>query len=187
MIILLNGPPRSGKDTAAHIILRNFKPWSEYKMSLPLKAGLREFFAIDREMHRSVEEHKEDEIDLFFGYSYRQMQISLSEDWAKAKFGTHIFGSLAVRAIKARSSNVVISDCGFEEEIVSIRNAFPGNVLLIRLHRSGCDFSNDSRGYIPDGVIDEHLVQDINNAYDLEMFEVQVIKALRKWKLEPRE
>jgi len=156
-------------------------------MSRPLKIGIREMFNMSRDEWRDAEEYKDVPQELFFGLSYREMQINLSENWFKPQFGNSVLGDLAVRATKARSSSVVISDCGFEEEIAPIHAAFPENVCLIRIHRSGCDFTNDSRNYLPDGILDAYLVQDIDNKYDLEMFEVQLIRALRKWSISPRE
>ena len=44
MIILLNGPPNAGKDTAAKIIASKLISVVDYKMSRPLKQGIQAIF-----------------------------------------------------------------------------------------------------------------------------------------------
>jgi hypothetical protein len=181
-IILLNGPPRSGKDTAANFIIKNSeRHFTEYKMSRPLKRGIATMWELTGEDQKFIEEHKDEELDIF-NDTYRNVQISLSEDWFKPKFGIDIFGHLAVRAIQGMASHVVISDIGFPDEVRPLRKAFGDTLKLIRLHRPGCDFSNDSRSYLSDGLFHSHCVRDVKNYYDdLEVFELQIRKVLREW------
>lgn len=155
-IILINGPPGSGKDTAGHILRRTFNV-RLYKMSRPLKEGLREFFGIDPDvMRRSVEPYKDQviyahSVDIFNGLSWRQMQISLSETWAKPLLGKDILGRLAVTHLRQPTGldMTVITDTGFREETLPIVQAFGvNNILLIQLTRKDCTFEGDSRSYI---------------------------------------
>ena len=186
MIVLLNGPPRSGKDTAARCIVNNVSknrmPFSEYKMSSPLKKMVREFFCLTMDEHKFIEEHKDRPLKMLLGKKYRDIQISLSEEWAKQLFDSSILGQIAVKNIKGRASNVVISDIGFEEEVVPIRHAFPSRVHLLRITRPDCDFSNDSRDYIPDSCVGTGRMQVVENKYDdVEIYEAQILRAMKKW------
>jgi hypothetical protein len=183
-IILLNGPPRSGKDTAANIIKKNVPNFTEYKMSSPLKRTVREMFNLTIEQHKALEDIKDEPSDILGGHSYRDIQISLSEDWMKPTFGSKIFGEIAVKVINQRAGNVVISDIGFEDEVYPLRRAFTKRLCLIRIHRPGSNFDNDSRDYLPNSCLDNALIHDLYNQFnDLELYEAQILRILTKWKI----
>jgi len=186
MIVLLNGPPRCGKDTAAKCIInsniKNGTGFTEYKMSRPLKKMVREMFYLTMSEHKFIEDNKDRPLKMLLGKKYRDIQISLSEEWAKVFFDNSIFGQLAVKHIKGRASNVVISDVGFEEEVLPMRMEFPNRIYLLRISRPGCDFDSDSRNYLPDGCVGTGRIQDVENKYDdLEIYEAQILRAMRKW------
>lgn len=190
-IIFLNGPPRSGKDEGASIIVRNF-PARRYKMSRPLKDGLAAFFGFNHAMMRDIEANKDEEgiVALFNGLSWRQAQISLSETWAKRVFGDDIFGKLAVMYLREATSTdiTVISDSGFLHECLPIVRHFrPSQCLLIQLMRDGCTFEGDSRSYIE---LDEFGVTTVqlHNRFPLVAtdkepitYEMQLCQVVRQW------
>lgn len=149
-IILFNGPPRSGKDLCAQILFRLSRANALYRFSDPLKWSIPAFF--DQE-HADLEAAKDEAQGALLGYSYRDLQISLSEEWAKTKFGPSVFGELLARRICHRTSKdafVVVPDSGFPRELVGLYENLPppDRLLVIRLLRPGKDFSNDSRGYL---------------------------------------
>lgn len=149
-LILFNGPPRSGKDTAADYVWANYDNVQRIKMSGPLKRGVQAFFNLTDAELRALEETKDSPNDLLLRNSYRDVQISLSEDWAKEKFGMTVFGHLAARVMRSsRSEMFVTSDSGFDYEAVPLVNIVgPANTLLVRVHRPGFDFTKDSRSHI---------------------------------------
>jgi hypothetical protein len=159
-LILFNGPPRSGKDTAASHIYKSTHGAIMFKMSAPLKQGVRAFFDLTDAEVRELEATKDTPSPLLFNYSYRDVQISLSEHWAKEFFGFHVFGKLAARKLRRAVSNVFIcSDSGFDYEAKPLIDYIgPANTLLVRLHRAGKTFDKDSRGHItfgPDAGVTE--------------------------------
>lgn len=96
-------------------------------------------------------EWKERESNLFFGKTPRQEYIALSEEYAKLRYGSQLFGKVAVRRMMYSNmqNTFIFSDSGFADEAVPVINHCKvENVLLIELERDGCNFSNDSRSYI---------------------------------------
>lgn len=149
-LILFNGPRHSGKDTAADHVWSMFPDTMRFKMSRPLKDGIKAFFNLTDAQIAYLEAKKTEPDELLFHNSYVDVQISMSEYWAKDKFGMRVFGKLALREIQKSPSKIfVCSDSGFDYEAAPLLPYFGiSNVLLVRLHREGKTFAGDSRGYI---------------------------------------
>mgnify|MGYP003149221246 CR=1 FL=1 len=188
MIILINGPPSSGKDTAARFI-RKYLGAREYKMSMTLKSGLRELLGIehpdwDRMLAYGA---KDTEWNSLNDMTPRRALIELSEMFMKPMFGGDIFGHVAVRRMKRMVSadHIVVSDVGFTYEVPPILEEWGHKkVRILKLERPGCDFTDDSRGYIDvDQLKMGAYWKSINNQYDLELFEAQVKSVLKEWEL----
>jgi hypothetical protein len=182
-IVLLNGPPRCGKDAAAMFLKRHFNV-HEIKMSLPFKRSLPELFCLTHEQIKHLEDTKDEPNALFYGLTWREVQISLSENWLKPIFGVDVMGKLLIRRMKQLVGNfdmLVSSDAGFRDEWLPIIRWQGGkNFLLIRIHRDGCSFSNDSRSFIE--LADMGVTEiDLENKYDLEMYEQQVLRHVERW------
>lgn len=161
-IILLNGPPSSGKDTAAKHIRQTFtidhttpKRVVLDRMSMPIKRAFAGTMGLPITEDGTVEpwESMKKEIIPEFGVSYRQWQIDFSESFLKC-YRQEIFGELLAARIGRRFSRnianlIVIPDCGFDIEIKVIYARFdPKDILLIRCHRHGFTFLGDSRSYV---------------------------------------
>lgn len=160
-LMLLSGPPKCGKDTAAKDIWR-ISPYKTYfnRFSAPLKQtfaalankDINEFFEVD-----FYEEHK-DEIIPWLGVSFRQYQINLSEKHFKPLYGEDIFARIFTNTVKEyvsygskslEKSIVVVPDLGFKIETEYLEKHFYlEDLLLVRIHRQGYDFSGDSRSYV---------------------------------------
>lgn len=167
-IILLNGPPSSGKDTAAkhirdawhpigygHCSKQTFYKTALDRMSMPIKRAFAGTMGLpitpDGEVLRW--EACKEEVIPEFGITYRQWQIEFSENFLKY-YDNAIFGRLLAKRIQRLFSNndanlVVVPDCGFQVEIEVLYSKFnPDDILLVRCHRHGCTFDGDSRGYV---------------------------------------
>lgn len=167
-IILLNGPPSSGKDTAAKHIRRWYNHEAKKdgqgfshqcmldRMSMPVKRAFAGTVGLPITEDGVVEhwESRKEVIISQFGVSYRQWQIDFSERFMKRLYGEVIFGELLVARIRRRfekgiANLMVIPDCGFQVEIQVFYHAFPQeDILLIRPHREGFTFARDSRSYV---------------------------------------
>jgi len=162
-ILFLNGPPRSGKDTAARILYRE-RPFRHYKFAEPLKRAAHSILGLGNIRPEAYDLVKDlDNFD-FFHKKPRDVYISLSEEWAKRYFGTDFFGKVALRRIERdRASLVVFSDCGFYEEILPLISYYPsGCCFLLHLERPGTSFKGDSRSWIepPPGLPYGRLIND---------------------------
>lgn len=165
-IILINGPSRSGKDTAALAIksLLSFPKFENFtfefdRFSLPIKhafAGLMGAMIDDFGNVEHYEEIKEQVIPEL-GVSYRQWQIDFSERFMKPLYGENIFGRLFIQRARDIDFNsthgfepvIVVPDCGFQIELETVLAAFDReDIALIRVMRPGFDFTGDSREYV---------------------------------------
>ena len=150
--VFVNGPPQSGKDTVADLLAQNHD-YLPLKFAGSLKAGLAGLLGIyDEQEYVKFFETAQGKSRLeapFTKLTPRQTLIELSEEFMKPRFGSDIFGQVAMRTAAAMGGDVVFSDCGFAEELIPvIRHFGPANCMMIRLERNNCDFSEDSRGYI---------------------------------------
>lgn len=152
--ILLNGPPRSGKDTAAGYIAREWAA-TPFKVSQPLKDAIAALFGWTTTQAEEAERLKDVCREETLGTTYRNLQIELSERGLKTWTGDEAaFGKLAVRRIDEAVRNdgddlFVCSDAGFHPEVGEIVHYFHHDrVLMIHLYRDGCTFDNDSRSYV---------------------------------------
>lgn len=152
MIVLLNGPPRSGKDAIADMICANNKSFTKLRFKDALVESVSKSYNVSTELIELLlvdERTKEHPLPEFNGLTCRQAMIDESENKIKPKWGKAYFG-LATASKMNLDSNYVLSDAGFMEEAQVLIDEFGlDNIVLIQIERAGCDFSNDSRSYLP--------------------------------------
>jgi hypothetical protein len=144
-IILLNGPPRSGKDTIGSI-LKMHEGFQIDKFAQPIRDWACMFFGIN---DADIERLKETEM-IGSGRTLRQWMISYSEDFLKVNGGPRIFGNLLIDRIEQFPFVLyAITDSGFAEEGQTLVDRYGAdNILLVHVLRPNHDFSGDSRSYI---------------------------------------
>lgn len=159
-IILFNGPPGSGKDTAADMA------YEETDLVPLLKKSVKFAKAVKESVHQMLdlvdpngmpyshdffESAKNEKMAAFRGFSPRETYIWYSEEVMKPRYGTAIFGEILADQIGPGSQKmaVFVSDSGFREEaeVLLDRYGVPA-VTLVRMHRTGCNFDKDSRSYL---------------------------------------
>lgn len=159
-ILILSGPPGCGKDTAGNAIAKRTPVLLE-KFSAPLKAAIPAFLGVPFEQ---LEKQKDEPVGFGKLPSFRQMQIDLSEKWAKQLYGDDIFAYLlADRLHRAHERDVVITDCGFRAELDHLVRQFGmENVMFVRIYRDGCDYVKDSRSdfCLPKGMTRFHVINN---------------------------
>jgi hypothetical protein len=173
-IILLNGPPRSGKDTVADILSRTFS-YEKKSFALPLKRAIASFFNKDLAW---LEDNKDNPISN--PTTYRDLLIGLSEDVIKPKLGLTFFGKLLADEVSnSAAHDFVITDCGFTEEVHEFISRLYNQyqIHLWRITRPGCSFTNDSREFIQ--PLPAHPFQIIHNDGSLTDLQLQVISLMR--------
>ena len=154
-IILINGAPRAGKDSAGAMMLPEMPgQWAVVKFSQCLKERCHLAYGMNA-AHDAFEEVKDQKLDCFLGISPREAYIHFSETWMKQVHGKDVFGQLMVRQLETMQmqlddlAGVIITDSGFVDETQVLVEKFgPENITVIRLHRQGFTFEGDSRGLL---------------------------------------
>lgn len=203
-----NGPPGCGKDTAAHIVCslagkgiitqpdgEQFTNILNKKFAEPLKNSVHALLGLSGRSHDAFEHVKDTRQELFMGKSPRAWYIAMSEAFAKVFESDIFFGKVLRNDLTSESvfgdpySMVAISDCGFGPELKPIVHAMSPSdrMLIVRLHREGCNFNNDSRSYINKedyctNATREHITElDLNNNFDIETFTTDLQDAITSW------
>lgn len=140
------------------------------RFAMPIKRAFAGMVAADIDRFGNVEpyESTKGEVIPWLGVSYRQWQIDFSESFLKG-YGQDIFAKLFVqRNADARCRAIVVPDSGFAEEVGPVTEHFGmENILLLRIHRPGFDFTGDSRSYLH-GVVPNEA--DVDNDSTVEEF-----------------
>lgn len=185
-VVFLNGPPGSGKDFAAKVLQEaDDITVSHYKFADPMKDMACALLEINR---KELEHSKSLTMDIY-GVSLKQILIDMSEKFMKPCYGKDIFGRICAErmAEEIQLNDVqkedqpdlfIISDSGFATEAKQVLRLFGDeNALLIRLHREGCTYEEDSRSYIE---LDTVRTVDVANMGD-ESFAKSLLRVVRDW------
>jgi hypothetical protein len=193
-VIAIQGPPRSGKDTAAHTMLgmlyaANYDA-QQYKAAAPLRQWAQ---MMTNQMYEMYDELKDTPVGGAWGdLTVRKLMIGLSERLLKPMCGLDIFGKLLWQsmehhdAIHIRTSALggkpfvgIISDAGFPEEQAYIQSKVGAdNYHILQLARSGCSFQHDSRSYF---TLDPSPVERLDNSGTLSELGQSLRMVLSKW------
>ena len=161
LIICINGPRHSGKDTLALALRMQWLAQgghaTDVKFATPIEAAVAAM--LPGKMSEDFTRARHDPIvktqpnTIYDGSpSAVELLIGLSELFAKPVMGLDIFGILAAHHVKSLRKRermlITVSDCGFQAEY----NAFVGELLneadvwLVQLYRDGYEFgAGDSR------------------------------------------
>lgn len=190
MIILFNGPPRSGKDAAADYFKKR-KGWKHLSFKYQLYKETAKYFDISYEwfMNRYNDRSVKEIPHIDLGHmSCREAMIYVSEKVIKPRRGLDYFGLQVANEIDM-NKNYAISDGGFVDELLPVINRVgSNNFVLVQLTREGCDYSTDSRRYFDGNVIQEFTNEKqtaINKKYVLPYkFEVDTYRIHNNGNLE---
>lgn len=146
-IIILNGPPRCGKDTAAEAIEEYFGSdiCKHLKLSEPLKLIASSILGYPRE----VLEANKDTVLSGNKISYRDAQIHTFLQLVPV-YGEGWLGKWFVNSLEQYEQEYfVLSDGGRSEDIRPFLQFLrPEDLLIIQIMREGCAFRGDIRSYI---------------------------------------
>lgn len=190
-VVLFNAPPEAGKDVAAKTCAKAFNmDHKEFKGKLYDILQVVYSLTDDQMSFLKQRDQKEVPSELLDGLSFRKALIKVSEDIIKPNFSKSYFGDSLAKSI---SCNTAVSDSGFVDELMSVVDKVgEDNVLVVRIHRDGCDFANDSRRYIPDGTvknivdIQNHMPMTGDNDKEFEEFKFDVCFWVGLWLVEDR-
>lgn len=192
-IVVFNGAPKSGKDTFGSLLKQDLNGLEDclaenHSFKEIMFDILCNLFSITHsEWFDRYDKAKEEPWDKLRGLSQRQALIALSEQGLKNAFGQDIFGYHMVGRLKFASAGIdeegykyyaVFTDCGFQAELDCLKAEFGAeNIMLVRLHREGFDFSNDSRSLLYDSEVHSIDVDSkgLGETYD------KIWEEFRKW------
>lgn len=190
-IVLLNGPPGSGKDELAKHVA-NELGWRHDMFKATLYDLAAKIAGIPYEVMfwlADSRDTKELPNTLFQIYgkavSPRAWLIHTSETIVKPLLGKSYFGdALYDRMVMSYFAPTIVSDSGFSEEAaaLAIKSKNQYNVYCIRIHRPGHTFEGDSRNYLSDGFLDDFRIGyiDVHNDSTLEAFLEKGLKAVKE-------
>lgn len=183
-IIFINGPKRSGKDTAGGALFVNGLA-KMYKMTTPMDDALRAFFGFTHAEYKVWREERKDDPTFMGTRIFRHVMIDFSERFIKPTIGENAFGLMAVQRIEAMKTGgsgldaVCITDSGFADEATPLIEKYGAdNCLLIRLYRDGHTFAGDSRDYID---LPNVKRIDVYNNFTEELFKQMIVAVVEEW------
>jgi hypothetical protein len=189
-VVFLNGPPRSGKDTAGRSVKKHLENADTAKLSGPLKRMAHAMVNLPANTPiDAFEAVKDDPRPEFFGMSPRQFYIHVSENIIKPMFGQDYFGRLFLRTMWRRYQLgfrlIAVTDSGFSPEAQpAINHVGASNCLLFRIHadQRGASFNGDSRSYIElPGVLTLDVDNQVDGSEGQAAFEREVVSLTRSF------
>lgn len=166
-IIFLNGPPGSGKDTIANILIEKYNGVN-LKYTYPIRNAVCSLFNISES---ELDTKKNQAIDIKkSSYRIRDVMIAIGEDIIKPNISKDWFAEQLLNSIQTQYQDrklIVISDLGFirELEVVYSNLKDTYDFELWKIYRTGKDFSRDSRRYIDYPI----KTRNISNFYSLDV------------------
>lgn len=186
-VILFNGAPNSGKDASASILKEIFGFGAIHAFKDELYKATAKHYDVDLDQFvtmardRILKEAKTRLLvdnkgktllarivsfvmNLFSnqGVSPRQALIHVSENLIKPVHGNDFFGKQLANTINlSKEEYFFIPDSGFIDELRPLVEA-GHEVYVVRIHRDGCTFQNDSRSYMTDELLAEFGLKGID-------------------------
>lgn len=175
MIVILNGPPGSGKDTIANYFVEHHPEYYTDSFKSALYKETCDLYGFNITDFIRVHNNRDlKEEPYYFGLSTRQLLIDTSENHIKPVLGDDYFGALKGfewKLMMDLGASFIISDGGFAPETNAVCDIVGfENVVIIRLLRDGYTFEGDSRDYI-------RKSESKCSVYDLHLFDGEVGKA----------
>ena len=171
-VVILNGPPNSGKDVGAEHLSKVFEGYHKEFKGILFKATKAAFGLTDdvwgilykresKELPSTYLIHNGEYI------SPRTAMINTSENVIKPLFGQDAFGKALANDLEDGIN--FVSDGGFASEVKPISDMVgPENVLILRIRREGCTFQGDSRRELSYNDVEKGItIEDVNNVGDL--------------------
>lgn len=188
-VIFINGPRKSGKDTAVRFAEREFIDIRHKKFAGSMKRALATYFGISDALYKDLEHAESGPLKLtplpdLFGMTWVETLIWFAEEVMKPKFGSDVFGKLLAKELRQPTSTrlTMISDCRFVQEVAPVVAAFgPRNCHVFQLFREGYTFDGDSGGYLAfEDLPREVTWYQINNHLELDMYRRQICIRVNK-------
>ncbi len=185
-IVLISGYKRSGKDSAAEVLVRDFE-YHLLKFAGPIKELMLQFlldvYGIEVS-YADVDGQGIDRTKPLVGSEGATLTLGgkpLTLRWALQWFGTNIirdhvgstvWSNAVAEKIEDSGESFVISDCRFPDEAELIRKRFKDthHVIVIRVKRPGTEPGPDAHASetAVDDVVPDLVIENVGSLADLE-------------------
>lgn len=168
-IVFFNGPPKSGKSTAA-VMLANILRKRDCKRVYELamihladepKEMVHRAYEVDGE--ELMEEDKDASNGSFWGATPREAYVAFIQGLI-SMHGDAVLGEMLLRQVKHTNHKwLLVPDLGRLGDAAPLANHFGFyNCCIVRMHRKGCDYSADrTRSYVEkSGLREFDLIND---------------------------
>ena len=164
-LFAFNGPPRSGKSSAAAYLAR-FYGFRRYELARRLKLTYCSMIGI------SIAQLERDK------FRHRGGLIDLSDNYIKPRFGDDFYAQTVITELNSHvPHNTIITDLGKTIEQKTLEAAFP-NMITVYFSRPGCDFSGDNREYVS-----ALNFETIENVGSVNLLQKQLRDIMEKYKI----
>lgn len=182
-LVLLNGPPRSGKNTVGQLLVS--RGWVPMSFAKALKEMTHRAYGLGELRHDFYDDVKDVASKDFRGVTPRQAYIAMSEKFVKPLHGSDYFGRVLAEAMRKYDEakgdySVVVTDTGFGDEAMKVVETRQKS-WLVRIVRPGYNFKNDSRDYINPCLFTANNVKQFTlvNDSDIDTLESRVNDMVR--------
>lgn len=161
-LVGFNGPPRCGKDTMARMLAeymdsRITLPVREINLNLPLRKIAYAMVGFTGSMEGADYEAFKVKWFSSLDRTGRQLLIEVSENFLKPTYGQGVLADLLFEQTAGFHGVGLLRDCGFQCEVDPLARLLGfRKIYVARIHREGCDFSNDSREYVTHPFADDY-------------------------------
>ncbi|MBO9428433.1 hypothetical protein [Sulfitobacter sp. R18_1] len=181
-LVMFNGPPRAGKDTAGEICQGMLEDdMTAVKFTTAVKDYAHKTLGLNCPTDH-YEALKDTPLSLFDGMSPREYYIETSRKLRATDI--RAVSKMLIDKLPAIDTRFVVNtDVGMDYEAQDLVDYFGAeNCLLIRVHRAGKSFDNDNRGWVepPKGC----TVIDIHNS-TVEDFRKELMAVVDEFSYEP--
>jgi hypothetical protein len=174
--LLLNGPPKSGKDYIGQRLEWLIHRSARQKFADPIVDFMIRQFGVDMAtVNKDVPDAR------LNGRTPREVAIGYSEKFCKPLFGIDHFGRLALQKIQwfvhAKQDLVIFTDSGFVSEAGPIADVYP--TLQVVISRPGTTFQGDSRSHWESPKIGRILFD--NDVTGPEKIQNELLPEIKAW------
>lgn len=179
--ILLNGPPRAGKDTAINALIASLGRGAAeiIKFTQPVKDLTHRRLGLEC-AHDAFEIDKDVPLESFGWKTPRESYIETSGR-LKAERGDDAVIKLFIDAIAASRSDYILNpDVGDDAEAEGVAASLGADrVLVIRVHKPGHDFRNDCRTWVMSPML--KIVDVHNQPGEIRVYESEIVARVRSF------